>query len=79
MSFKFSSHIVSAEERLFRRIVLFLIKKREFVKILDIELFEQAIIEMSVYPNSELFDSLMKRQSEFIKNIEGILTNQIKY
>ena len=66
-----------ADERLYRRIVVDLIKNRDFIKLLDYQLFESKLIELSIYPDTELFNGLMKRQLEFIENIEDILIKNL--
>ena len=68
-----------ADERLYRRIVVDLIKNRDFIKLLDNQLFESELIDLSIYPDTELFNGLMKRQLEFLTNIEDILIKKLNY
>ena len=66
-----------ADERLYRRIVVDLIKNKDFIKLLDNQLFESELIDLSIYPDTELFFDLKKRQIEFIENIEDILIKNL--
>ncbi len=66
-----------ANERLYRRIIVELIKKRQFAKLLDSQLFESELKELSIYPDTELFFVLKKRQLEFIENIEDMLIKKL--
>jgi hypothetical protein len=77
MKVSFSSQMVNPQERLFRRIVLLLIKKKEFNILLDNQLFKNQLIDLSIYPDTELFNGLMKRQLEFLTNIEDILIKNL--
>jgi hypothetical protein len=79
MKVSFSNQMINPQERLFRRIVLLLIKKKEFIILLDNQLFEKQLIDLSIYPDTELFNGLMKRQLEFLTNIEDILVKKLNY
>jgi hypothetical protein len=79
MKVSFSDQMINPQERLFRRIVLDLIKNRNFIKLIDNQLFESELIDLSIYPDTELFNGLMKRQSEFLTNIEDILIKKLNY
>jgi hypothetical protein len=68
-----------ANERLYRRIVVELIKRQQFAKLLDHQLFESELISLSIYPETDLFNVLMKRQLEFVTNIEDILLKKLNY
>ena len=59
-------------------IVVDLIKKRVFVKLLDSQLFKSELIYL-LNPDTELFNGLMKRQLEFLTNIEDILIKKLNY
>jgi len=82
-----SSSVVAVSFRLRNRqllvaanlILVDLIKKRGFVKLLDSQLFKSELIYLSVNPETELFNGLMKRQFEFTINIEDILIKKLNY
>jgi hypothetical protein len=79
INLKMNKSNLPAYERLYRRIVIDLIKKRQFTKLLDRHLFENELISLSIYPETDLFNVLMKRQIELANNIEDILFNKLNY
>jgi hypothetical protein len=53
------------------------IKKKEFKTLLDNQLFENQLINLSIHPDNELFNDLKKRQIEFTTNIEDLVTKNL--